>query len=505
MTDAPYIAVFEMGRGHVAYGAATLRAMPDLFGAARELRANPSAEEDWARAALRPHDSFVQSLLGVRGTRAVSLRVRVRPASPSPLTVSYILRTTGATEAQAEGALRDVWARFLSAWPASHFLLEPVREREPFDALFEMAGMEQAGEIRRPQLTVPLTKQLAVDYTVPFRERAMRWNDLLRYALSAGRDFVADVCLTPTRFRPNEADALDKRVVECRVVQRRTGEESAGLVGRALESYRAELRGGAALVRVVAAVRGGLDGVLSKHLRAAFACSPPDMDQVFEPEIVWPRAATDAQRSFQAVQLLLPPASSRGATSGVERLPWLCALSEAAGLFRPPILVPSEHPRIPFAVPAALEESLEKSKVIHMSGGVYVEKGAQISGSRVSADVHHETVAGDKIAGDKNVSVDSHDETVMGDRIGGDQIVAGDKVGAAAGPGEQVDGDQLAAGDARAAQAGPVCPKCGRPAPAAGKFCMECGARLPKRCPSCGHAAESAGKFCTECGAALGA
>src|SRR3954468_9320103 len=37
-----------------------------------------------------------------------------------------------------------------------------------------------------------------------------------------------------------------------------------------------------------------------------------------------------------------------------------------------------------------------------------------------------------------------------------------------------------------------------------GKFCMECGAPLPRACPGCGCAIPEAAKFCPECGAKLG-
>lgn len=47
------------------------------------------------------------------------------------------------------------------------------------------------------------------------------------------------------------------------------------------------------------------------------------------------------------------------------------------------------------------------------------------------------------------------------------------------------------------------CPSCRAEAPDGAKFCMECGAPLPRTCPACGHAVPGAAKFCPECGASL--
>lgn len=48
-----------------------------------------------------------------------------------------------------------------------------------------------------------------------------------------------------------------------------------------------------------------------------------------------------------------------------------------------------------------------------------------------------------------------------------------------------------------------VCPKCGKLLPAGAKFCIECGAPLPKKCPGCGAEATDNAKFCSECGQKL--
>src|SRR5712692_1615257 len=47
------------------------------------------------------------------------------------------------------------------------------------------------------------------------------------------------------------------------------------------------------------------------------------------------------------------------------------------------------------------------------------------------------------------------------------------------------------------------CPSCRATVPEGGKFCMECGAPLPRACPVCGHPIAAAAKFCPECGASL--
>src|SRR5215218_7261405 len=47
------------------------------------------------------------------------------------------------------------------------------------------------------------------------------------------------------------------------------------------------------------------------------------------------------------------------------------------------------------------------------------------------------------------------------------------------------------------------CPSCRAEVPGS-KFCMECGAPLPRACHACGCAIPGAAKFCPECGAKLG-
>src|SRR5689334_950041 len=47
------------------------------------------------------------------------------------------------------------------------------------------------------------------------------------------------------------------------------------------------------------------------------------------------------------------------------------------------------------------------------------------------------------------------------------------------------------------------CPSCRATIPDGGKFCMECGAKLPRICASCGGVVPAAAKFCPECGAKL--
>ncbi len=48
-----------------------------------------------------------------------------------------------------------------------------------------------------------------------------------------------------------------------------------------------------------------------------------------------------------------------------------------------------------------------------------------------------------------------------------------------------------------------VCPQCGMSVPPSAKFCMECGAAMPKKCPSCGAEIPAGAKFCGECGQKL--
>lgn len=48
------------------------------------------------------------------------------------------------------------------------------------------------------------------------------------------------------------------------------------------------------------------------------------------------------------------------------------------------------------------------------------------------------------------------------------------------------------------------CPSCRAEVPEGGKFCMECGAPLPRACPACGHVMPATAKFCAGCGATLG-
>jgi len=55
-----------------------------------------------------------------------------------------------------------------------------------------------------------------------------------------------------------------------------------------------------------------------------------------------------------------------------------------------------------------------------------------------------------------------------------------------------------------AAQATVTCAKCGTSAPAAAKFCSECGSALkPVPCPNCGTVPPLGAKFCSECGTAM--
>lgn len=63
---------------------------------------------------------------------------------------------------------------------------------------------------------------------------------------------------------------------------------------------------------------------------------------------------------------------------------------------------------------------------------------------------------------------------------------------------------QAPAAPAAPAQETVSCPKCGTGAPAAAKFCSECGTALkPTPCPSCGTLPPLGAKFCSECGNAL--
>jgi len=506
MADEPYVAVFEMGGGHVAYAAAHLRTLPDFFGAGPVRTASASEKEGWAKGEFASHDGFTQVLLRSRGLRAISLRLHVRPGSPDPLSVAYILRTTASTEARAEHALRAVWPRFLSAFPHNYFDLATVPEREQFDALFEFPDMRQAAELRRAEISVPLTEERKIDYTVPFADSALRWNDVVRDTLGSGENLVADICLTPVQLTAAEAEALRRQSALCLAVRRVTGSERAAALGSAIESCLTDLANGAALVRVAVATSGAFAGALSGGLRAAFQCAAGFSAETVPPEVVAPTDPAGHERALHAIQFLYPPAAITTPASAAERRAWLCTASEAARLFRPPALTPQEHPRVRFAVPSALEEALEKEKLIHLeSGATYLEKGAQITGSTISVDLHREHVGGDKVAGDQIVAGDKVSgakalsdkpadtgagEVVGGDKVSGDQIIAGDKIsGKEAG--------------AHGGQAGIQCTKCDHVSPFSAKFCGKCGAPLPRQCPSCGHLAAEDARFCTECGAPL--
>src|SRR5436305_9556620 len=47
------------------------------------------------------------------------------------------------------------------------------------------------------------------------------------------------------------------------------------------------------------------------------------------------------------------------------------------------------------------------------------------------------------------------------------------------------------------------CEACGAENRGGKKFCVECGATLPKACPACGSLIREAEKFCGDCGTAL--
>jgi Double zinc ribbon/Adenylate and Guanylate cyclase catalytic domain len=47
------------------------------------------------------------------------------------------------------------------------------------------------------------------------------------------------------------------------------------------------------------------------------------------------------------------------------------------------------------------------------------------------------------------------------------------------------------------------CPSCQATVPEGGRFCMECGAPLPRTCPTCANLIPAAAKFCPECGVSL--
>src|SRR5437763_4625522 len=51
--------------------------------------------------------------------------------------------------------------------------------------------------------------------------------------------------------------------------------------------------------------------------------------------------------------------------------------------------------------------------------------------------------------------------------------------------------------------AGSTCPSCATENPAQARFCMACGAALPRTCPNCGAPAPGEARFCMSCGAAL--
>src|SRR3982074_2298594 len=51
--------------------------------------------------------------------------------------------------------------------------------------------------------------------------------------------------------------------------------------------------------------------------------------------------------------------------------------------------------------------------------------------------------------------------------------------------------------------AGIACPSCSTENPASARFCMACGAALPRACPNCGEAAPAEARFCMNCGASL--
>ena len=59
-----------------------------------------------------------------------------------------------------------------------------------------------------------------------------------------------------------------------------------------------------------------------------------------------------------------------------------------------------------------------------------------------------------------------------------------------------------AVGRAKEALHGSACVECGTRLPNTAKFCLECGAEVPKekRCTSCGISLTGATKFCPECG-----
>ena len=59
-----------------------------------------------------------------------------------------------------------------------------------------------------------------------------------------------------------------------------------------------------------------------------------------------------------------------------------------------------------------------------------------------------------------------------------------------------------AVGRAKEALHGTACVECGTRLPTTAKFCLECGAEVPKekRCTNCGVSLTGATKFCPECG-----
>ena len=509
-----YSAVFEGRQGHVAYGAARLSALPDLFGDGPKLTASLEEKLAWLEEALRPHDDFVRLLLRFRGLRACSLRVRVSPAESKPVEVAYLLRAVGKTEERAEAALDEAWAQFRAAYPSSYFLLEPIECREEFDRVFDLDEELPVFQIAKPTLRFSLTPQRHADCVPAFTSAPLRWNDLLKLAMGMGQPLVVDLSLVPAVVFESEVQWLTAQLNVCRAVSRVTGADLAQSLATALEWNLAELAQGVALVRVgIAAPASSVQG-LSHALKAAFCCRIHPRAAVVEPDAVCPQDVEAQQGLFHGMAFLLAPAALMEKDARATRWPWLCSASAAAYVFRPPVLIPPEHARVRFAVPPALEDSLAKSKVINVHRGLYIEKGASVASGQIHVDLHDEHIGGDKIggdqiiAGDKTTSVQGmagappHDAAgtfVAGDSVRGDQVVAGDRSVMAS------DGIAAArpAPGATSNEPGQRCSECGQPVLPQAKFCMHCGAALPKRCPGCGGTVGAADRFCTECGASL--